>query len=519
MYFRILVLGMGTVFALETEAPFLDQRSEAQGVFGVRTINSWSYHPWDQAGARDYKTDFNPAYIDLGNGSESLLSIDSWRDGSRLILGNEVGDPLWRETIPNEQTNNRTPTFQMMAAVPYGQNLYKVGLEQIDHFQSRSIGSRALYGQQVGIVPDDWSWQGENYSGYSMGLVYARLGHPKQLHSEIGYREGWYWFPHSTDANEDPLYLRLGQIHASEPNSGTQFYGKVWQEQKLGTDSSSYGQQATLAQNTPWFQLSGNFWNWNGNTHQSELHGSRFWLNISRSDTVGNLRSSQEFLLDHLSQFGLKGQLALQLPVEIGTEYALGQRNPLHPQNDLRASELQPYLAWNFKTEDHSFRIFEKALIAADQNTGSLGRQNSTLLHPIYANRTGFEFSSRIWDWFSLGGRHFWEQRYGDSWQELALQSPLWSGWQSILIKLPEDLEISMEIMGESPAHYRINADSTWSSPWIFEPSVSISQSWFDRKLQAYAGIINFSSEDQILHPWGNDNRFRINVKVAYHLQ
>lgn len=501
------------IFGLQTEAPFLDLRSQGQGIYGLRSLNAYSYQDLQRAGNLNQILEFDPQTLDLGLGAQPLLGLNSWRPGSRIVLGNEVGDPLWRETLPGEQTNNRTPTMQLMGQFHLYGAKFNLGLEQIDHFQSLSQARHMSYGDQVGIIGDDWSWQGENYSSHSMGYVGVQLGDTIQQNLQLGYREGWLWLPHPSDNLEDPIYLRLAQGALSLNSMGLKVLPKIWQESRLGTRLESWGLQNSILQSIAHGQVELHSWDWQGSTRLHSQWGSYHWAALQQTWQNSLFQIQGRYWMSHQGQQGGAFTLQNQGPIYGGLEAKWNRNSPLHAYSSPWAVEYTPFITLEPKLPVQ-LKISQKFNAALNLDQGIYGQKPEVLGSTLWSSRSILQISDSnpLWNFNAQG---FYEWRRGD-WHLLAEQSPSWSFAFHLGLVLPEDLEIGFETMAQGPSQYRLSLDSTWSSGQSLEPSLSIKQYWLDRSLVAYAALINMNAKDQYLHPWGAENRFRILVQLQY---
>lgn len=502
-----------SLYALETEAPYLDLMSEGRGIYGVRSINSYSQHPWDRAGSLNTFHEFEAGTLDLGLGQQKLLGAESWRSGSRIVLGNEVGDPLWRETLPGEQINNRTPTMQLMGEIPWSGGSAKIGLEQIDHYQSATQGIHNRYGDQVGIIGDDWSWQGENFSSHSMGFAQLKFAGAAQS-LDLSYREGWLWLPHSTDAGEDPLYLRLASGQLLLPKIGLKVLPQIWQENLLGTRTEAYGMQNSILQSLGQWELGLHSWDFQGSTRTLPNWGSKHWLSLGQNWQTQNWAGNFYAWASSDIHAGAESEIHSLSQLSPGLSAKWNRNSPLHALASPYALELRPRLNWQlWQNEEFSLRLGQEGLLAWNQDRGFYGQKFESMDAVLYAQRSTLQSKWQN-EYFGLEGHGYYEWR-NSAWKDCPELSPPWGAFTRISTELPEDLEIALEGMVQAPAEFRFK-DSTWKSRTQWEPSASIRQYWLQRRLQAYAGIINFAAIDQKLHPWGSENRFRIVVKVQY---
>lgn len=110
-------------------------------------------------------------------------------------LGNEIGDPLFREA-EIEPASNRNPSmrFDLSAPLPAG---WRTGarFEQVDHFSDRILGMRhGLAGRPElgGAGPATRrAWFGENMPGHS--FVEGAVENPDL--AGLSLRTGWIWLP------------------------------------------------------------------------------------------------------------------------------------------------------------------------------------------------------------------------------------------------------------------------------------------------------------------------------------
>lgn len=209
--------GLLAVVAAWAETPSLERKATDPSFFAVTSLAELKFRRFeDPALSSSERRGLEPGEWNwLGRRLELL---ETSRDTALDVgFGNEVGDPLFRETqFPKgEKPANHNPAMWAHLPVPrIGSVRAAVDFEQIDHFSDASLGVRAdrlgnpsLTGQGPRVRR---AWFGENLPHAS--FVGGRVWGGQNLSWAVSGRSGWLWL--AAPVSQDLQAWRVDQGEA-----------------------------------------------------------------------------------------------------------------------------------------------------------------------------------------------------------------------------------------------------------------------------------------------------------------
>jgi hypothetical protein len=548
--------------ALHAEDPTLEAESQMQRLV------------WTPSGARHYSRSLNQGgllfseevyensddFIWLSHRSAHPLSI-SIDPASYLVVGNEVGDPLYRELLDSVQADNRTPMIQANIWTPLTTHIPAqafVSFNQVDHWSDAWIRERR---QSISEEAKPFSWFGENYpyDSWVSGGLNLWLNDGFWMFDLLG-RSGYQW---ERLANGEFIPLKQHNIH-----SRIQAGNLIWEhDYKQSTQynkaftSQNYPEQKYHQGKLQAGEVGCKEWGVEaGLLYMLEQHNEQYaW---TWADAIGDTSAYKAFPYLH---HRLRSRQAVWSGFHAANNQEWLARDTINWQSLNGFSIESRLLAGNrytpfapvFYTDSngntHRLRggtlHSENTLEARYLRSGELWHgelwANSSLSYGTHwqrrdgqhkwlpAARTGFRYVHNIApsydkpetpDWFN-NIQLEWNSRYSYWWfsEELLWRGPKHVHSLGIRWRWPSGMEINSTLGWQSASYWNPQAFLNTAGDRMHQVeahwnwSVDFTQYFAEDRWQFYASLLNIlAPEDRQETPYANEDRFRLLTGVKW---
>lgn len=539
--------------------------AELQGdeIYGKsNSQTAWSryrYTPWNSQTTWGPLSSFEGVFSSRLN---PVLQVETTRhQGTYFIMGNEVGDPLYQELKSNKNNENRTPTIQWQFQTEHSPSdkdkmtmgqmeipwKFTIGFEQVDHM---SIQSSRMRTKRLGAdwrtaeQGDAFSWFGSNFPTSS--VLYSQINFGSaDWEQSISYQDGYLWWNTGREHQNRDLRFNEFPLNFRQVNWSGQWGDFRWTHQSVSaymsyTDSIDLGSQAPAA----------SFQAWHLSQHLSRL-GVDALIPQSHSSYVGvlsqinNIRYSRRNQNDSIPDsqspqlfaetqwqslswmnINLESEQTFSESLYQGTHGLKWSSLTGHWQQTLRAR-------WNYWTRPSIYlevsplnpdRPFFRSQWYDFQYSHSrlLGVQVLKVDHQFfYANeqmkslKESLEFGINKPGSLRMLARLSYELTWGKAWRRAEVTPPSWRYYHNLEFSLPTGLMIQ-PIYTWTSSYQSRTSDRTQSVSPRHGLHLRFQQNLFQNRLQAWVEMVHILSADEVLHPVGQEDRFRTILGASF---
>lgn len=536
------------------ESPSLASKATDPSLAAVLTYPEILSRPWGEISPRAVER--SPAMPGEWRWMGRRLEVlEPSRDSSiELGFGNEVGDPLFRESqLDEHDVDNRNPAMWAHLPTPrLGGIRLAADFDQVDHFSDRSLGVRAdrlgnpaLTGKGPSVRR---AWFGENLPNASLAGVRARYD-GRGVQGDFAAHAGWLWLTAPLSLELQAWEVRRLQGHAegrrwvvrlaqvrfdrADDREGRLEQSRGEAELRLADSALKVGVRAA------WDRSRGEAWRaerpvriepW---AAHRLVTGSVFWSGFhlagrdgfQAADTLGWMRRRNGDSLGLSLAVGLSdrpdgsatgrdsSQVGLALDAAGGIEqsYALRFGASRRLGRGAMALELQPWVL----VHPHAFcpKGFEGS-------GGWTRRSGRTVSLPGWLGgasarlRVRQNLSSHV----ALDGILQCDPVTGSVADRVDLTPPLWGAGGGAVLRHPSGLELEARWLWRSEAVLRHRTPQDWTVPAGPEASLWLRQAFLGDRLALECAALNVLSDDRVTVPDGSEDRFRLLVRIRARL-
>lgn len=493
------------------------------------------------------------------------LSSTPLHSGQTFVIGNEVGDPLYQELKSQENTSNRTPTIQFhtqTGSEHLSTPLYwqvDASFEQIDHMSSRLAYQRTRRLGTRGPLDSPeraHAWFGENLPTNSFVHLGLQLADSIQEEwaLESQYRQGFLWM--GVDSVHFPQHLAQ-----ERPFQIKQLYTQGHYQMILWEHQSTYARYRYLEDMDSSPQVDSNF-------SSGEFHQHLFRLGMETEDAglgqvyVGGLFNNiwEEQWRPHLKDTTL-GDTQMQpwLELSLKSQSFHGwqiQSDQTWNQDDYIGTQALQYqwlhnqwshrgqVAWNYfsrpqilaSSQNLSIQSAPTSLDAREWMDYSIinevffgvhrlqfhhelyqGFASGEIQDPTYSLKESWSFAINRFPRTRLKTLLSYEHHWGRGWEQMQWTPPKWRFYQNLAFLLPTDLLIQPVYSWTSDSDFKIGT-VTHKLSSKHQLHLKLQQSLYEKRLQLWLEMIQLLSEDQVWHPHGGEDRFRVVIGARWGL-
>jgi hypothetical protein len=543
------------------ETPWMDQRIFNPSIFQTQNMLDKFKREVDQTlpynGYWVYGESFRavPSFMGV---VRPELQFEILRKQTELVMGNEVGDPLYSELNPNVKVQNRTPMIGFSIFYPDDDGEWQASFEQVDHFGTKDkVYREGVIDEEVDVKEVNESpraWFGLNLPHFSF-LNFGRNYHSKNYSHSMFFKKGWFWAQNPYTGAEVPT--ELNQMASILSSGGFRFEHVIQKfvESPKGLTNEYWANDAKVV--------------WKGRV------GFRKGLSLGghvnyNSNIDDHAHLIPFFNLDYgTEQFKFVGENGGGLDFFYTKDTLKWQVGKDSSLMDLKAKS---YVNWSFTSSNHlnpmltksqfthgkSYRAFQssKAWFHFGMKSGSFKKIN-LLGHDLkvdfwlesYLHKNALYFkvdslkeeSGRILrdghfenlssDLFGLKGNVFFdfelmdsldvnlsitgEDFYGQGWKKIDFRPPRKNASLGIKYKLMTGLQIFPTWVYQSDYYVR-GWGASFKVKEHIESNIKIEQVLIAKKWSVSLHMLNYLETGIKEHPNGAPNRFRVFVGSKY---
>lgn len=543
------------------ETPWMDQRVFNPSIFQTQNMLDKFRRNVDQTlpynGYWVYGESFRelPSFMGV---VRPELQPEMLRKQTEIIMGNEVGDPLYLELNPDVKVQNRTPMLGFSIFYPREKGDWQASFEQVDHFGTKDkVYREGVIDERVDVKEVSESpraWFGLNLPHFSF-INFGRNFHSKNYSHSFFLKKGWFWAQNPYTGAEVPT--ELNQMASILSLGGFRIEHVIQKliESPKGLLNEYWANDAKLK--------------WKGRAGFGKGLSLGAHLNYN-SNIDGNAHFIPFFNLDYGSErlrvIGEHGvglnffYIKDTLKWEVGKDSSLmGLKAKSYVNWSITSSnQLNPMLSISQFTQGKGYRAFEssKAWFHFGMKSGSFKRINllghvlkvNFWLEPyLHKNALYFKvdslreesgrtlrngnFENLPLDLFGLKGNVFFdyelmdsldvnlsvtgEDFYGQGWKKIDFRAPRRNVSLGIKYRLITGLQIFPTWVYQSDYYVR-GWGASFKVKEHLESNIKIEQVLIAKKWSVSLHMLNYLETGIKEHPNGAPNRFRLFVGSKY---